>query len=391
LALFPYAVFQVSKNTIDSLKPCLRVPPKACSVRVLLIETTAKEGRIKVGAVWAKRDATPGRAGEGSSGSDNWDDGSFLHAQLSLLDLTTAGLWLLDSNGVTRWANEPAGELIGIACADLMGEHVSRFIADTDATLGGDYHAEFKVTRGDGTTVWLAATGRPLFDEHGRPVGTLLTLSDIDERKHREADLRMRLATKEALVNLAELSLDAPDLEAILAESVRTIAEQLDSVLATVSWIDLERRELWVLAADGHDDDDWVAEMRGGDPVTLPERSLTASAVEHCSPVVVEDFRHHSPYDRRLAEHGVRSAAFVPLGDGQLVVSSLSRRPGASGASAVALIQSVARIIASYRVLSGEVRPHTRAPSRRVFMQPGAPNCGHLAPRRRPGPPRRPV
>src|SRR5262249_17927181 len=154
-----------------------------------------------------------------------------------------------------------------------------------------------------------------------------LTLHDIDERKRREADLRMRLATKEALVNLAELSLDAPNLKAILAESVRTVAEQLDAVLATVSWVDLDRRELWVLAADGHQDDGWVAELLEGGAVPLSERSLAISAVERSSAVVVEDFREHSSYSPALADHGVRSGAFVPLGDGQLILTSLSRWP----------------------------------------------------------------
>jgi PAS domain S-box-containing protein len=275
---------------------------------------------------------------------------------LRLLEQTSAGLWLLDPDGVTRWANDAAGELFGISAADLKGEPVSRFIPDADLTLTGDRPIDIKVARRDGTSIWLMASGRPLFDERGGLAGTLLTLHDIDDRKRREADLRMRVAAKEALVNLAETSLDAPDLNAILNESVRTVAEQLDSVLTIVGWIDLERRELCVLAADGHYDDEWVAEMRAGRPVPLPEGSLAISAVESSSPVIVEDFRKLSHYDIRLADHGVRSGAFVPLGYGQLILISLSRRPGASGSSAVALIQSVARLIASYRSLIAEVQ-----------------------------------
>lgn len=317
------------------------------------------------------------------------DGDSSLPTQLRLLDLTSAGLWLLDCNGVTRWANEAAGELIGIAPADLVGEHVSRFIADHDDLLGDEGRVDFKVTRGDGTCVWLAATARHHLDEDGMPAGTLLTVHDIDQRKRREADLRMRLAAKEALVNLAEVSLDAPNLKAVLAESVRTVAEQLDAVLATISWIDLERRELWVLAADGHDDDGWVEEVRDGDALPLPERSFIASAVERCSPVVVEDFRQHPGCDRRLAAHGVRSGAFVPLADGDLVLTSLSRKPGASGASALALIRSVGRVIGSHRVLIGEPR-HEASPRRQAALSPElASHCGHLTARRRL--PRRPV
>jgi PAS domain S-box-containing protein len=343
-----------------------------------------------VGAVWAKRDATPGRIREETAYVEGQGQHASLEEQLRLLELTSAGLWLIDSEGVTRWANEAAGELMGIAPSALVGEHVSRFIGDPAAVLAGDGRADVKVTRPDGTSVWLMATAGRLSQESGEPEVTLLTLHDIDERKRREADLRMRLATKEALVNLAELSLDAPDLQAILAESVRMVAEQLDSVLTSVSWIDLERRELWVLAADGHDDDAWLAEVRAGNPIPLPDRSLAVSAVESSSPIVVNDFREHPSYDKRLAEHGVRSGAFVPLGEGQLILISLSRQPGASSPSAVSLIRSVARLIASYRALIGDA--HRRAcsvpqsgPARRPLDEP------HPATRRGRPIPRRPV
>ena len=344
-----------------------------------------------MGAVWARRDAAPGRSREAAAGVDNRKQEWPPHAQLRLLDLTSAGLWLLDADGVIRWANEAAGELMGIEPADLVGAPVSRFLEGADPTLSGETRAEFKVIREDGVAIWLAGTARPFHDEAGRSAGTLFTLHDIDERKRREADLRMRLATKEALVNLAELSLDAPDLKAILAESVRTVAEQLDAVLATVTWVDLERRQLWVLAADGHDDDGWVEEMRDGNARPLSEPSLAAFAVERSAPVVVEDFRQQPTYNERLAAHGVRSGAFVPLGDGQLVLCCLSRRPGASGASAVPLIQSVGRMIASYRALVSEPHGHECADPEAAPAPQADVHCGQLAARQRRRLPRRPV
>lgn len=342
-----------------------------------------------MGVVRARRDATPSRTRQESVYADGQDEG-WPPAQLRLLEMTSAGLCLVDPEGITRWVNEAAGELMGITPSDLVGEHVSHFIAGVDLTLAGDQVADFKVTRPDGIAVWLTVKARQLFDERGGSAGTLLTLHDIDERKRREADLRMRLATKDALVDLAELSLDAPDLQAIFAESVRTVAEQLDAILVTVSWIDLERRELWVLAADGHYDDSWLEEMRGGNAIPLAEQSLVISALERSSPVVVEDFRKHWFHDERLADHGVRSGAFVPLGDGELVLTSLSRRPGASGASAVPLIRSVARMIASYRSLIGEAhRQPCPAPHAGVLRRP--PNVDHVAARRGRQIPRRPL
>src|SRR5262249_3391229 len=129
-----------------------------------------------------------------------------------LLDLTAAGLWLVDAAGTTIWVNEAASELVGVPASELVGARVPEFIAGADGALGGDLYAEHrsdrKLTRPDGSEVWLSATARPLFDERGRPEGTLMTMLEINDRKQREVELRMRLEAKEALVGLAELSLD---------------------------------------------------------------------------------------------------------------------------------------------------------------------------------------
>jgi PAS domain S-box-containing protein len=315
---------------------------------------------------------------------------------LHLLDQTSAGLWLIDAEGVTTWVNEAASELVGLPARELVGARVPEFIAGADGALGGDLHAEHrsdrKLTRPDGIDVWLAATSRPLFDDQGKPAGTVLTLVDIDERKRREVDLRISLQASEALMGLAEISFDAPDLDAILAQSVRMVTEQLDTTLTSVCAVDVERKELRVLAIDGQNDPEWAEQLLTGGAIALTEDSVTLTAVRRGEPVLVGDFAR-GPIPPTIAGRDIRSGAFVPLGDGQSLFTAISRRPGALDGAALPLIESVARMIANYTALIGGMRHRGCADSSSSpFGRASAPAACELAPagrhrrpRRRPG------
>lgn len=304
-----------------------------------------------------------------------------------LLDLTAAGLWLVDSAGTTVWVNESASELVGIPASELVGAEVPQFIAGAEGALGGNLYAEErsdrKLRRPDGSEVWLSATARPLFDDRGYPRGTLMTMLEINERKRREVDLRIRLEAKEALVSLAELSLDAPNLRAILAESVEMVAEQLDAALASISAVDIERRELRVLAAFGQTDARWAKELEQRGPIRVPDSSLALAAIETAEPVVVEDFANEPSVEQspQLAEHGIRSAAVVPLGDGESVIAALGQEPRAVGRAALPLIESVARVIANYQALAGTMpgRECTEHHGGATPHAPSSPGCRESA------------
>ena len=59
-----------------------------------------------------------------------------------------------------------------------------------DPSGTGEYYAEYRViSRADGSTRWMAATGKVFF-ENGQPVHMIGTGQDISEHKHAEAELR---------------------------------------------------------------------------------------------------------------------------------------------------------------------------------------------------------
>lgn len=277
-------------------------------------------------------------------------------ATVRMLQETPAGIWLVDPAGTTVWVNEAAGELVGIPAEELVGARAPEFLVGTDpqpfADLRTEQQSDRTVTRPDGTTIWVLTTAKPLFEDSGGRAGTLFTLFEINQRKEREVELRMRLEANEALVELAELSFDAPSLSVLLARSVALVAEQLDATLASISTVDLKGGQLQVLVAAARDEVGWAKELQEGGPIRFTDHSPARTAIEQDEPVVIEDFDRDPRFvpHPQLKAHGIRSIACVPLDDGESVLSALGDEPDAVGRSALPLIESVARMIAGYRI-----------------------------------------
>ena len=308
-----------------------------------------------------------------------------------LLDSIAAGVWLIDELGRTTWVNEMASELVGIPANELIGAPVPEFVAGADGAFGEGLHADQrtdrKLRRPDGREIWLSATARPLFDGEGSAAGTLLTLVDIDARKRREVDLRIKLQAEQALIELAQSSLDAPHPRAIFTEAAQVIVEQLGTALVAVSTVDRRDSELRVVAAVA-EDESWANELCNSGPFPLAETSFSLAALDHSSSVVVDDFAVEDS-DPRLEERGIRSGAFVPLGDGESVLGVLSAEPAGFDAPALRLVESVARMVANYQALLAQARAPQCGASASPGMDPG---CDHQpakrrrrASRRRPG------
>lgn len=80
-------------------------------------------------------------------------------------------------------------------------EHALRFRVD--------YHAEYRCIWPDGTTHWIFAHGRPMFDDEGRPERMIGVTQDITDRKRTEVELSALYAREHRIAATLQRSLQS--------------------------------------------------------------------------------------------------------------------------------------------------------------------------------------
>jgi PAS domain S-box-containing protein len=97
------------------------------------------------------------------------------------------GIWIIDANGKTQYANHRMAEILGTSAEEMIGEpsFVYVFLEDASAAQGlfeakqrGDasrFH--FRLRRKDGSAVWVDVQGTPMYNHAGRFKGIVGTFS----------------------------------------------------------------------------------------------------------------------------------------------------------------------------------------------------------------------
>lgn len=114
-----------------------------------------------------------------------------------------AGLWLIDGDARTTYANRATGLILGCAPSDMLGRTMYEFM-DEDVRVQakinfenrraglGEQH-EFRFRRFDtGARVWVAMTAEPMLGTDGEFRGAIAMIIDVTALKTLEADLRQK-------------------------------------------------------------------------------------------------------------------------------------------------------------------------------------------------------
>jgi len=110
------------------------------------------------------------------------------------------GVWSIDAEGRTTYANPKMAELLGYGVEEPLGKPLSAFMDDRGVKIakqnleqgrqGIKEQYEFEFIKKDGSRLYTSSSISPLIDDRGNHIGALALVSDITERKRMEDAIR---------------------------------------------------------------------------------------------------------------------------------------------------------------------------------------------------------
>jgi two-component system sensor histidine kinase/response regulator len=152
--------------------------------------------------------------------ADTGGDPDFLRR---LFEANPDGLWVLDDDGVTTWANATMArilgrgldEMVGLDAADLFDEQgradFKASLARMVATGKAQDNLDSYFLRPDGTAVWGLVSFKPVHDDDGRRIGWLHRVTPYTDRKELLEALQERehqLATAQRIAHIGSWEWD---------------------------------------------------------------------------------------------------------------------------------------------------------------------------------------
>jgi len=97
------------------------------------------------------------------------------------------GIWIIDANGNTLYANQRMAEILGTSAEAMVGEPSFVYVFPEDASAaqhlfeakqrGDSNRFHFKLRRKDGSAVWVDVQGTPMYNHAGEFNGIVGTFS----------------------------------------------------------------------------------------------------------------------------------------------------------------------------------------------------------------------
>ena len=113
-----------------------------------------------------------------------------------IVETAGEGVWVLDADHNTVFANRRMAEMLGCTLAEMAGQPLLAYTDDEGRAIAVNYlrrrgragvrQQDFKFRRKDGSTLWAIVSVTPILDHAGRYTGALAMVMDITERKRAE-------------------------------------------------------------------------------------------------------------------------------------------------------------------------------------------------------------
>ncbi|MEA2687098.1 MAG: hypothetical protein QOE93_2293, partial [Actinomycetota bacterium] len=151
-----------------------------------------------------------------------------------IVETANEGIWLLNVDGGTTFANEKMAEILGYGPEDMPASIFD--VVDEDGRphlvrnldrrrRGLSDQLECSLLRKDGSHVWVMLNASPLYDGDATFAGSLCMISDISPRKRIEDVLLQTTARFRLLQEMATSANEASGLEEVLQVAVDGICD----------------------------------------------------------------------------------------------------------------------------------------------------------------------
>ena len=279
-------------------------------------------------------------------------------AYWQLVETAQEGVWSVDAEGQTVFANENMAAILGTSPGEMIGKSILPFVPQEkkdelmnhllQREQGLQEHYEFPFLRADGVQVWTLLRVSPVLRD-GQHSGCLALVSDITKRKRAEEALRRSNRELRAISNCNQALLRATDEQSLLEEICRIVCEEAGYRMAWVGYAERDeansvRPVAWTGAEEGYLSSAGIswADTESG-------RGPTGEAIRSGKSCCVQDFAtdpRMAPWRESLLQHGFRSGIALPLKDenanafGSLTIHSA--QPDTFGPEEIRLLEELA-------------------------------------------------
>ncbi|HEX8174161.1 MAG TPA: PAS domain S-box protein [Pyrinomonadaceae bacterium] len=116
-----------------------------------------------------------------------------------IIETAMEGIWMVDSEGRTTYANHRTLEMLGYSMEEMLGQPAFDFMnAESNARAKKEFEEhrrqgtcgqyEYCLKHKNGTPLWVIMSTTPIFGDHGVFIGAFAMITDISERKREEEE-----------------------------------------------------------------------------------------------------------------------------------------------------------------------------------------------------------
>jgi PAS domain S-box-containing protein len=244
-----------------------------------------------------------------------------------IVETAEEGVWLLDDQEKTLFANRKLASMLGYEPAELTGRNIFDFLDEKDHAgvreaiqrrrKGEREQHDLRLRRKDGSRLWAAVSASPTYDAQGKYSGMLKMLSDVTERRRNE----MLLATQRRIF---ERLVQGSSLREALDDLVKTIESFSERVLASVLLLSADGRFVRTGAAPSLPEE--YNKAIDDQPIGPEAGSCGTAAFRH-ELVVVEDIETDPLWERyreTAKEFGLKACWSSPILAGEKVLGTFA-------------------------------------------------------------------